>query len=616
MPTVPTRPFLFATTKEAAQTPVTRLIVKPTSLVRSMNRLRQSAIVRTVTFVVRRSCAFLENTCVNNADCEEDTPLCDTSTCINPCALASCAPEAECSSVGLVATCTCGPGYEGNGQVCSDIDGCVGGPCAANVNCFDVPAPGTGYTCGTCPDGFVGDGETCEPDLSDDCIDNPCLNGGVCFDTGVLSYICDCAGTGYDGDTCQNDVDECATNNGGCGSATYTTCTNNPGAAPTCTDINECNTNNGGCGSATYTTCTNNPGAAPTCTDINECNTNNGGCGSATYTTCTNNPGAAPTCTDINECNSNNGGCGSATYTTCTNNPGAAPTCTDINECNTNNGGCGSATYITCTNNPNAAPTCTDINECESNNGGCGNAAYTACNNIYGAAPTCTDINECDTNNGGCEVTCNNQIGGPPTCGCNSGEVLDTDGFSCVECVSNSDCEGAEPVCNIVTNQCRGCVYDSDCSGNVTLNYCQGYTGPGAGEGDMGNPGGSPGNGTSDENKGSIPDDFEDDTRDPDGPSGPNGPGTGGFQYGTCVACTIDSHCDYYQPVGYTDGCSSSYHCVSVSVPCPANSTLQIDNNGNRTCECNYHLGWYGNIIWSSSAENWFGFCDNDFEIP
>ena len=35
---------------------------------------------------------ILENTCVNNADCEEDTPLCDTSTCINPCALASCAP--------------------------------------------------------------------------------------------------------------------------------------------------------------------------------------------------------------------------------------------------------------------------------------------------------------------------------------------------------------------------------------------------------------------------------------------------------------------------------------------------------------------------------------------
>ena len=55
----------------------------------------------------------------------------------------------------------------------------------------------------------------------------------------------------------------------------------------------------------------------------------------------------------------------------------------------------------------------------------------------------------------------------------------------------------------------------------------------------MGNPGGSPGNGTSDENKGSIPDDFEDDTRDPDGPSGPDGPGTGGFQYGTCVACTM-----------------------------------------------------------------------------
>ena len=107
--------------------------------------------------------------------------------------------------------------------------------------------------------------------------------------------------------------------------------------------------------------------------------------------------------------------------------------------------------------------------ECESNNGGCGNAAYTACNNIYGAAPS-ADINECDTNNGGCEGDLQQQIGGPPTW-LYQGEVLDTDGFSCVECVSNSDCEIAEPVCNIVTNQCRGCVYDSDCSGNVTLHW-------------------------------------------------------------------------------------------------------------------------------------------------
>src|SRR5204863_9235987 len=46
---------------------------------------------------------------------------------------------------------------------------------------------------------------------------------------------------------------------------------NNVGAAPTCTDIDECATNNGGCGSAAHYSCTNNLGSAPTCADINEC---------------------------------------------------------------------------------------------------------------------------------------------------------------------------------------------------------------------------------------------------------------------------------------------------------------------------------------------------------
>jgi hypothetical protein len=69
-----------------------------------------------------------------------------------------------------------------------------------------------------------------------------------------------------------------------------------------CTDVNECATNNGGCGNATYWRCTNNVGAPPTCADINECATNNGGCGNATYWNCTNNVGAPPTCSDINEC--------------------------------------------------------------------------------------------------------------------------------------------------------------------------------------------------------------------------------------------------------------------------------------------------------------------------
>jgi hypothetical protein len=98
----------------------------------------------------------------------------------------------------------------------------------------------------------------------------------------------------------------CATSNGGCGSATYATCKNNVGVAPTCTAVDVCATSNGGCGSATYATCKNNVGVAPTCTAVDVCATSNGGCGSATYWTCTNNVGTAPTCADINECTATN----------------------------------------------------------------------------------------------------------------------------------------------------------------------------------------------------------------------------------------------------------------------------------------------------------------------
>ena len=112
-----------------------------------------------------------------------------------------------------------------------------------------------------------------------------------------------------------------------------------------CVDINECATNNGGCDA--LTTCTNIAGSffcgacpsgysgtgASGCTDVNECATNNGGCDA--LATCTNTPGSftcgacpsgysgsgASGCTDVNECATNNGGCDA--LATCTNTPGS-----------------------------------------------------------------------------------------------------------------------------------------------------------------------------------------------------------------------------------------------------------------------------------------------------
>ena len=61
-----------------------------------------------------------------------------------------------------------------------------------------------------------------------------CGTGGTCKEG-----ECECS-TGYELDDKQcADINECATDNGGCGEAKYNTCTNNPGAAATSTDIDE-----------------------------------------------------------------------------------------------------------------------------------------------------------------------------------------------------------------------------------------------------------------------------------------------------------------------------------------------------------------------------------------
>ena len=157
-----------------------------------------------------------------------------------------------------------------------------------------------------------------------------CDANATCSNT-TGSFSCACK-TGFSGNgkTC-SDIDECATNNGGCGAATAYKCSNNVGGAPTCSDINECLTNNGGCD--TNATCSNTVGSfscackpfwtgnGKTCSDIDECATNNGGCGAATAYKCSNNVGGAPTCSDINECLTNNGGCDA--NATCTNSTGS-----------------------------------------------------------------------------------------------------------------------------------------------------------------------------------------------------------------------------------------------------------------------------------------------------
>jgi hypothetical protein len=51
---------------------------------------------------------------------------------------------------------------------------------------------------------------------TDECASDPCQNGGVCT-PGTKSYTCTCA-AGYKGSNCEQDINECAVNNGNCDS--------------------------------------------------------------------------------------------------------------------------------------------------------------------------------------------------------------------------------------------------------------------------------------------------------------------------------------------------------------------------------------------------------------
>ncbi|XP_063713278.1 signal peptide, CUB and EGF-like domain-containing protein 1 isoform X2 [Symsagittifera roscoffensis] len=271
------------------------------------------------------------------------------------------------------------------------------------------------------------------------CSVSSCQNGGLCTSVGS----CTCA-SGYIGDDCGNDLDECATSNGGCEDF----CSNTVGSftcsctAPgyevsalnfrSCVDTDECDVGSDTCDDVS-TTCSNTPGSF-TCS-----------CRSGF------DPNTTDACTDVDECALNTNSCDDI----CTNTPGSYTcSCSDPGE-------------ILLIDGFSCSGTCSVDSECNGpTNGVCDTSGSNTCNcNAgYQLADCSQDTNECATNNGNCQQTCTNSVGSF-NCGCTTG--YETDPSDSFQCNDIDEC----------LNGAASCSVDTDCVNSMGSFSCD--CGPG-----------------------------------------------------------------------------------------------------------------------------------------